>query len=398
MKSKLFLFPFFLVIYEFFVNLSNDMYLPALPEMAENLQTTPHWIQYTITAWLAGSIFVQLILGPLSDLWGRRPVLLMSGVIFLSSTFGCAFSSSIFPILMWRFFQGIGVCGVMVAGYASIHELFEDKKSIRILAWMNCMAIIAPMAGPLAGGYIVSYFGWRMIFVLLGVFAAFGFTALCWAMPESLKSKGSFCFSKLTGDYKRLACNSTFISSAFSFGLLYGGVIVWMTSSPFLLIEKEGFSPQMYGYLQIPIFAAYFCGTRIMDRFLNELEIEKLISLGLGVSGISALLMAIFTSILSYHPVILLFMAGFAFGFGFASAPLIRTTFNAAKEKKGVVSAAFYFCMMGVGMLGSLFAGILDGYHFVGMSWLICLMALGAFFINRVRIKIGSLKTKEGGG
>ena len=113
---------------------------------------------------------VQLIVGPLADRYGRRPVPLIGGVFFLLSSLGCALAADIYWLIFARFVQGISVCSMMVPGYASIHDLYDDEKAIQILVWMGTVAIIVPAIGPLFGGFILLFATWRWVFVALFAF------------------------------------------------------------------------------------------------------------------------------------------------------------------------------------------------------------------------------------
>src|SRR5437763_170719 len=134
-KEKIFaLFPFIFVFYEVTNYLANDMYLPALPTLTGDLNTTIHLAQLTLSTWFFGTASMQLILGPLSDRFGRRPILLGGGLVFIIATLICALSTNIHTLIMARFFQGCAVCSVVTAGYSTIHEIYEHTQAIRILA------------------------------------------------------------------------------------------------------------------------------------------------------------------------------------------------------------------------------------------------------------------------
>ncbi len=169
-------FPFILVFYEITNYLANDMYLPALPSIANDLQISAHYAQMILTAWFLGTASLQLILGSISDRMGRRPVLLGGGVVFVISTFVCAVTSNIHVLLLACFFQGCSVGTLGTAGYSSIHESFEQRKAIQILAIMGSVTVLAPAFGPLVGGLILNFLNWRWIFGILVIWAL---VALC---------------------------------------------------------------------------------------------------------------------------------------------------------------------------------------------------------------------------
>src|SRR5690606_33228369 len=109
----------------------------------------------------------QVILGPVSDRYGRKPVLMGGGLVYVFTLIACGFSTTITQFLVLRFIQGMGVASIMIAGYATIHENFDDKRATRILAITGSVSVLAPMLGPLFGALILEAYSWRMIFLLL---------------------------------------------------------------------------------------------------------------------------------------------------------------------------------------------------------------------------------------
>ncbi len=347
------LFPFFLILYEFCTNMSNDMYLPALPSIANEFTVSIRLVQFTIAAWFAGDSALQLIMGPLSDRYGRRTVLFGGGILFLLSTIGCAFASTLSLLIVFRFLQGIGVCSMMVAGYASIHDLYDDHKAIHILTWMGSAAVIAPAIGPVFGGWILLITDWHAIFISLFTLGCFALIALYFCMPESAsleKHHTSMRFKTVFTSYRKLVCNASFIFSALSFALLYSGIIGWITVSPFILIETLGMTSTSFGYVQFFIFGAYVLGTRLVKRMLERIGIEPLIKLGLIITSAAAIALIATTFFAPQNALsFTLPLVVFALGFGICAAPLNRKTLTTTSEPKGVAIALFYLTMTGTG-------------------------------------------------
>ncbi len=387
-RSKVWVFPLLLIFYEFAVNLSNDMYLPGLPSLAKDLDIGPALAQLTISFWLAGSALSQFFLGPLSDYRGRRFVLLGGGIIFLLSALGCCLSNRIEWLLLFRFLQGSAVCSLMVAGYASIHEIFSDEEAIRVLSWMGSAAIVAPMAGPLFGGWVISWGEWRAVFAVLCILGLFPLLGLWTFMPETnqLRNEKKPRLKAVVVTYSRLFRNSSFILSALSSGLLYSGIMVWLTCSSFLLIDKLGVSESVFGIVQIPIFSSYVGGAWIMRKFLNQSGSQKLIRIGLLSSLLSSLGFFWVTSMpeLSLTRLIIPMM-GYSFGVGLSSAPLNRITFSSTNEAKGAASAIFYFCMVGTGSIASALISWLYTGTATSVAGLILIVSILAKLLNVVR-------------
>ena len=366
------------------------MYLPALPLISKSFQVRIDQVQLTITSWLAGSMSVQLIVGPLADRYGRRLILFVGGGLFLLSSLGCTFATDISWLILARFIQGIGVCSMMVAGYASVHDLYDDKKAIHVLVWMGTAAVIAPAIGPVLGGIFLIFTSWRGIFLSLFVLGIISLLGLWFVMPESsmFQSRSSFNVKALLGVYGRIIRNGSFMMSGLAFALAYGGVIGWITASPVILMKYLHFTPFEFGLLQIPVFSGYIVGAQLVKRCLDRFSKEALILSGLLVAGLSGVLLILFAliapnSLLSY----MIPMVMYTLGFGFAAAPLNRITLTATVEQKGAAMAIFYLTMATSGTLVSLFLSI-HRETMVSSCLVISSVIIASFVLNQFRRKL----------
>lgn len=356
-------FPLFLLVYECCCYLSNDMYLPALILIENDFATTPARVQLSILIWYAGLALPQLAVGALSDRFGRRIVLFTGGSLFLLSSIGCALSTNIYGFLLCRFFEGLGVCTLLVSGYAAIHESYDDTKAIRIISWMGCITVIAPMLGPLGGSYFLLYSSWRAIFWCITLSSAAAITILFFIMPETNKTMGD---KKESNSYFSLLCNKQFVTSSLTLGLLFSVMIAWISASPFILMQDEQLSYIEFALLQVPIFALYAIATRfvgvIHDRYGNQI----LFKMGFSIILIALLCLAIGHLLnLSYIYKIIFPITLYSCGFGFISAPLNRSVFTSTHEKKGTVTAMFYLIEMSTASLITLSLNFLSFHTLV---------------------------------
>lgn len=395
--TVLILFPVFLILYEFSINMSNDMYLPALPIIAKDLEVKINLIQLTITTWLAGSATMQLILGPISDRHGRRLVIFVGGVTFLVSTIICAITRQISTLLIARFFEGMAVSSLIVAGYSSIHELFNDKKAVHILSWMGAAAVLAPMLGPIFGGYVLLFSTWRMIFVILFLLALVSLTGLWLVMPESNinPDRDKLGIKKILRIYFNIFTNKSYLTSALPIGLLYSGIVIWITASPSIIIEQFKISPQNFGYTQAPIFLSYIVGATILKFFIGKIKIIKLGLIGSTISLISGILLVISSFLFPSSAIpIITMMCFYTAGVGFANAPLTRTAINASSEKMGAATAFFYLKMSGLGAIGSFIVSVVYDETIPPVGEIILVVVVIAWCINLYRI-INYRKSKD---
>lgn len=380
-------FPLFLILYEFCTNMSTDMYLPALSQIAREFQIGINHAQLTITVWLAGNVSVQLFVGPLTDRYGRRPILFGGGVLFLLSTLACSFAPSLLWLLAARFVQGIGVCTMMVAGYASIHDSYDDREAIHILVWMGTAAIIAPAIGPVLGGLLLLFTNWQNLFLILFILSLIALSALWFIMPESaqLQNRKPLNIKNLVATYSHIFTNSSFMTSAMSFGFGYGAIIGWITASPFILMENLQLTSTQFGFLQLPVFGGYIIGAQLVKRSMKKFSLDQLISLGLTVAGLSAVFLVLLALFIPQNPLSFAIpMMICTLGFGFAAAPLNRITLTATSEQKGAAMAIFYLSMSGLGTLISLFLSVMTETVF-STCLVIAAAIILSFALNRLR-------------
>ena len=165
------LFACFLVLYEFLTYIANDMIMPGMLQVIHSFNSTENNVATSLTLYMLGGASLQLILGPVSDTYGRRPLMIIGACLFLLFTLFIASSNSMTQFLTARFFQGMGLCFIGVIGYATIQEIFAEMDAIRIIAIMANAAILAPLLGPVMGALIIHFAGWRWIYIIIACFS-----------------------------------------------------------------------------------------------------------------------------------------------------------------------------------------------------------------------------------
>ena len=376
--KNLFLFPIFLIIYSFTGNVSNDIYMPSMPLLVNIFSTDQYWIQLTLTLWFLGTAMPQLILGPVADRYGRRPLLFIGGCIFLLATLICGMANHVGALVIARFFQGAGVCSLTIVSFAVVRELFQDRQCIRLLTLINICNSIAPLAGPLLGGYIFLLFGWRANFYVVFIIALVGLIGLGCFMPESKIKLDSTALKPkiLLGNYKTLLKNRFFMVHLLAYGLFFGGIITYLTGAPFILINKLKIPPQFFGFTQLAIFSAYFLSAIFVERLVEHYSCKKIIYLGaiLIVLATGLMLVAGYLFPENLYTFVGTMML-YALGFGFSSSPLAKETLSAAKTAGGSAAAMLGFSMTGFGSLGSLIVSMTYNGSILSIAAIMCLLA-----------------------
>jgi MFS transporter, DHA1 family, multidrug resistance protein len=373
-KRLLGIYPLLLVFYEMAAYLSNDLYLPALPSIMHDLKISSSLAQTTLTAWFIGSASLQLILGPISDRFGRRPVLLYSGILFVAASGFCAIADNITMIIIARFFQGMVVCAIIVAGYASIHELLESEQAVKTLAWMGGVAVLAPAFGPLFGGVLLLFAHWRWLFVILAIWGAIVVLMLRHWMPESLppEKRVKFDLNKVFKDYWLVICNHRFLINMGSFCLIFAGLIVWIVVGPLLIIRDFHLTPVWFGLIQLLLLGSYIIGTWVIKFLINDRGIEGTLKIALPIillGGVLSVLCAYIWPHRLFYVIASLMIV--QFGSGLSLAPLNRLSIESVAQPMGIRVALFSFLMGWFGVIGSASASIFYNGALYSFAWLV---------------------------
>lgn len=385
------IFPLALVFYEIGTYLANDMYLPSLPAIGKDLHISQKMTQYTLLTWFLGSASMQLLMGPLADRFGRKVIVLMGALLFILSSFVCAYTSDITLMLIARFIQGSAVCSVVVAGYAAIHELYDTKTAIKVMGIMGAVTILAPAFGPLIGALIIKYGHWRDIFIVLGTWGVVASLILFIVMPETMKHHVPLNIKAILSDYVSITLRKEFLVFMIPFCLIFVSFIGWIVDSPFLIIEQHHLSAVIYGLLQLLVFGCFILGTLLTRLLIYRLTPEEVSYIGLSIASMGALfLWAAFVAFPESLTLIVLFMSIISFGSAVCFGPLNRLAVDACHEPMGRRIAISSTFMNTFGVLATFLVTVMD------MIILIISSVLASLLIFFVLKRKPSRQVREG--
>lgn len=382
-SKKSLIFPIVLVLYEIATYLSNDMYLPSLPGLEKDFNVQQELTQYTLLTWFLGAASMHLIMGPLSDRYGRRAVLLSGGVCYVLATIICALTENIGVMLLARFIQGTTVCSVSVAGYAAIHELYESKTAIKVITIMGSVTVLAPAFGPMIGAIFIEFTHWRAIFWFLAGWAMMTVGALWKIMPETNPHKRVLHFKHILSDYTAITLRKSFLGYVLPFSLLFMTLICWIVETPFLIIENYQESPLLFGLIQIWVFGAFVMGAQITSRLVYKITPISIIQLGLSVALMGGVLFLLMASLFEERLYFQVFsMIVISFGVALAFGPLHRCAIETCSEPMGSRMAIFFTFMNLFGVIGTFLVAALHVESMENLSCIIFveLLLAGAIF------------------
>jgi Bcr/CflA subfamily drug resistance transporter len=287
-------FYIWLALYYIVVFLSLDMYLPALPTISRELGLTDDMAQYTITLWFLGSASFQLVLGPLSDYYGRKKVFILGIMVFVLSSLVIASSPSYNTILIARFFQGATVCSTMVAGSSTVHSIFSGRRAVQVLAVLSSITILAPSLGPLLGAYVVKYYSWQCIFFILAFCGSVGLFVHAVIMPDTKDENANLNIKLIFSAYADILMNKQFLLFVLANSLLISVFFMWIVESPFIIIKSLNLGELYFGYVQMPIFGAFILGGQITRYFSEKHDVSKIVCSGMLLSLLGGVFFMLF--------------------------------------------------------------------------------------------------------
>lgn len=375
MKNNFLLLTLLLAAFEAITYLSTDMYLPALPIIQTEFHLTHAQVQLTLTWWFIGASMLQLILGPLADKWGRRPILFFGTIIFSVASFICGYTDSYFLFTVCRFLQGCSVCTVLVSAYATIHELFDTKHAVKAVALMSAITLLAPALGPLLGSLVMKFANWRVNFSGLAISCLFVTIGLVFVMPETLKKPRSIKIGKTIKQYIELAYVLGFLLPTLMVCLEFAGFISWITASPLLLMTHFKLTQIEFSFCQLIVFASFIVGTQFVKLLIDKKTLIQIVQVGVTTACIGALICLISFFISAYYEILILGMIFYAIGSGLMSSALNRLAMEVEGYPMGTKTAFYSFLISVFGVLGSL----LINYFY--LTWIVAVCGFASLFL-----------------
>ena len=276
--------------------LSMDMYLPSLPDIAHVLGAPVARTQLTISSYLIGFAVGQMIYGPLSDRYGRRPVLLAAVALYLASTLACAAAQSVDLLIAARLLQGLSGSGAIVLARAIVRDVYSGVQAARELSLMGSISATAPIVAPMIGGVLQAGFGWRANFICMSVGGLIALLVAGRLLPETLRpdnraSPLSF-FSMMRG-YGAVARHRGFLVYLGIITTTYAGLFAWVSGASVVLQGVYGLSAVTFGFTFALGAAGYMLGAMIATRLVVRLGLDRTIGVGVVVIAAGGLSLAL---------------------------------------------------------------------------------------------------------
>ncbi|MBV7262426.1 Bcr/CflA family multidrug efflux MFS transporter [Photobacterium sp. WH24] len=263
--------------------LAIDMYLPAMPTIAKDLGVSPSLVQVTLTAYTAGFAVGQLIHGPLSDSYGRRPVLIIGVMLFALAAMVSAMSHNINELTWIRAAQGFAGASAAVIIQALVRDMFEREEFARTMSFVTLVMTIAPLAAPMIGGYLSVWFGWRSIFWFLALVSVLVILAVLKMIPETLPAEKRLPFNlgSTLRNYARMLTSAPALGLVVSSGFSFSGMFVFLTVGSFVYIDLYHVSTENFGLLFGLNVICLIVMTTLNGKLVRKMGSHYMLRLGL---------------------------------------------------------------------------------------------------------------------
>jgi DHA1 family bicyclomycin/chloramphenicol resistance-like MFS transporter len=339
--------------------ISMALYTPAMPTLVKAFDTDVSSVKLTLTVYFLGFALAQLVCGPLSDAWGRRPIVMIFTALYFVGGLMAVFAPSIIWLLAARIVQGVGAAAGIAIARAIVRDLFTGRQSAQVMNMIGLMLIAAPAMAPTIGGLTLEFLGWRAIFVMMAAYGVAIMITFSMFVPETRpphdpsdrRSRG------LLASYATLIRDPRFLRPSIVMACSIGSIYTLATILPFVLIDQAGMTPVQFGFAMLAQSGAFMVGSVVMRSLLKTIDAHRLVPFGLALSALGALGLPVLVFL--HEPSFLTVMgptAVLAFGIPFVMPSMLTESLAPFPHIAGAASALGGFFQMGAGLVGSAIA------------------------------------------
>ncbi|EOL9120541.1 Bcr/CflA family multidrug efflux MFS transporter [Enterobacter ludwigii] len=281
--------------------LSIDMYLPALPVISAQFGVPAGSAQMTLSTYILGFALGQLFYGPMADSFGRKPVILGGTLIFAGAAVACAQAQTIDQLIVMRFFHGLAAAAASVVINALMRDIYPKEEFSRMMSFVMLVTTIAPLVAPMAGGAVLVWFSWHVIFWILALAALLASAMIFFFIDETLPAerRQKFHIRTTMGNFASLFRHKRVLSYMLASGFSFAGMFSFLSAGPFVYIELNHVSPQHFGYYFALNIVLLFIMTIINSRFVRRVGALNMFRAGLWIQFVMAiwLVLSAFTGV-----------------------------------------------------------------------------------------------------
>jgi DHA1 family bicyclomycin/chloramphenicol resistance-like MFS transporter len=338
--------------------ISMALFTPAMPEIVRAFGTTEAAVKMTLSLYFAGFAFAQLVCGPLSDGFGRRPVTMAFMGIYLAATLAALLSPTIEVLIAARFFQGVGAAVGIAISRAIVRDLFTNERSARIMNLIGLILGVGPAFAPTLGGITMQLFGWHAIFGFMLLLGLLIIVVTKVAMEETVERDLSRVRPRaLAHSYGTLLRSGYFMTSSLVMTGSVGALYTQATLLPFILMDRVGLTPTQFGMGMLMQSGMFFVGSLVVRRLMHRHGAYSIVPVGLGFIIAGSAGVAVLLRIAEPSFLVVMGPIGFyAFGIAFIMPAMSTASLAPFPHIAGAAASMGGFLQMGGGLAGGAIA------------------------------------------
>ncbi len=367
--------------------LTMDIYLVSMPSMTRALDASAEQVQLTLSVYMFGWGLAQLVVGPASDRWGRRPVLLWGLALFVLASVACALAQDVRTLIAARFFQAVGVSAAFVVPRAMVRDLHAGERAGHMLSIMGMILSVAPIVAPLLGAHLHVWLGWQANFAFVAVYAAAALAYSAVRLPETLKAPDPAALDPrgMAASFAALARSRVFLGYLLVASFSLGSLFAFLAGSSFVFVSVMGAGERGFGVLFGVVMIGSLLGGYLASRTVLRLGIDGLLRISTAVMLVSGVVLAALAWAGVDHPAavvvpMFVFMLSFTSSMPQATAGALTPFPRIA----GAASSLLAFCQFAIASTWALAVGLAYDGTQRPMTTAIALGALltfGAFWL-----------------
>ncbi|MEW9836683.1 multidrug effflux MFS transporter [Mesorhizobium marinum] len=337
-----------------------DMYLPALPTIGADLGASPLAVQMSLVVVFLSFAVGPLFVGPLADIYGRKPVLYGGLVVFALASVGAALAPDVEWLIFFRLLQGLGSSTGMVVPRAVVRDLHTGAEATKLMSLLMLVFSVSPILAPLTGSFIIEAFGWRAVFWAVTIAAVLAFFLLMFGLKETrpAERRGGSSFAVAWAGYKLLSVHRTFVGLSLIGGLGVASFFVYLANSSFIIINHYGMSPSAYSLLFSVNAVSFFAVSQISGWLTERYGLSRVVRFA--VVGFAAAMLAGWAVMAAGFASLAVMCVTLFVGYGFLGL-VIPTTSVLAMEEHGEIAGTAAALMGTLHMVTGVVAMIVAG-------------------------------------
>jgi DHA1 family bicyclomycin/chloramphenicol resistance-like MFS transporter len=335
---------------------SIDMYLPAFPVIAKDLNTTTENVAMSLSSFFIGISLGQLLYGPLLDRFGRKKPLVVGLSVYVLASIGCLFAASLNQLIILRAIQAIGSCAAAVASVAMVRDFFPVKDSAKIFSLLMLVVGVSPMLAPTVGSYITLYFGWHAIFIALLALGLLNLLSTVFLLPDKFVPDVTISLKPgpIIKGFLAVAFEPQFYTYALTGAISFAGLFAYVAGSPVVFMEVFKVGTEVYGWIFAFLSIGLIGASQVNSILLKRYSSEQIIVWALFCQVAFTLIfyLGIYLQLVGvWEAIIFLFL--FLCCIGFTNPNTIALSLAPFKKNGGTASALMGAIQMGMGALAS---------------------------------------------